>query len=66
VCGGSQFRIATHSPIVLAYPEATIYLLSESGIAPVRYEETEHYLLTREFLLHRETFFRELFDEPAQ
>jgi predicted ATPase len=63
--GGSQFLIATHSPIVLAYPEATIYLLSESGIVQVRYEETEHFLLTREFLLHREKFFRELFDEPG-
>ena len=64
--GRSQFLIATHSPIILAYPEATIYQLSDSGIARVRYEETEHFFLTREFLLHRERFFRELFDEPAR
>jgi len=61
--GRSQFIIATHSPIVLAYPHATIYQLSESGIGRVAYEETEHFFLTREFLLNRERFFRELFDE---
>lgn len=59
----SQFIIATHSPIILAYPEATIYLLSENGIAHVTYEETEHFALTRDFLLHRDRFFRELFQE---
>ena len=61
--GRSQFLIATHSPIVLAYPHATIYQLSESGIGRVAYQETEHFFLTREFLLNRERFFRELFDE---
>jgi predicted ATPase len=64
--GRSQFIIASHSPIILAYPEATIYLLSENGIALARYEETEHFLMMREFLLHRERFFRELFSEPTQ
>ena len=64
--GRSQFIIATHSPIVLAYPGATIYQLSDSGIAQVQYEETEHFFLTREFLLHRERFFHELFDEPER
>ncbi|WP_438020312.1 AAA family ATPase [Sorangium sp. So ce315] len=59
--GRSQFIIATHSPIVLAYPAATIYRLSEDGIAQVAYEETEHFALTRDFLLHRDRFFRELF-----
>jgi predicted ATPase len=56
----SQFLIATHSPIVMAYPHATIYRLSESGIAPVQYEETEHFALTRDFLLNRDRFLREL------
>ncbi|WP_129356629.1 AAA family ATPase [Sorangium cellulosum] len=59
--GGSQLVIATHSPIVLAYPDATIYHLSDDGIAPVPYEDTEHFSLTRDFLLHRDRFFRELF-----
>ena len=64
--GRSQFIIATHSPIVLAYPGATLYQLSDSGIAQVQYEETEHFFLTREFLLHRERFFHELFEEPER
>lgn len=60
---GSQFLMATHSPILLAYPGALLYELSDSGIQQVEYEETEHYRLTRDFLLHRERFFRELFAE---
>jgi len=58
---GSQFLIATHSPILLAFPGALLYQLSESGIEKIDYEETEHYRLTREFLLRRDLFFRELF-----
>lgn len=58
---GSQFLMATHSPILLAYPGALLYELSSVGIQRIEYEDTEHYRLTREFLLHRERFFRELF-----
>jgi predicted ATPase len=58
---GCQFLIATHSPILLAYPGALLYELSESGIQRVEYEDTEHFRLTRDFLVHRERFFRELF-----
>ena len=46
----SQFIIATHSPILMAYPEATIYSVGDHGLAPIRYEDTEHYALTRRFL----------------
>ena len=46
----SQFIVATHSPILLAYPGATIYELGPSGPRPVRYEETEHFRVTRDFL----------------
>ncbi len=46
----SQFIIATHSPILLAYPDAMILQFSEMGIAPIAYEETEHYQVTRRFL----------------
>ena len=62
----SQFIIATHSPIVLAYPRATIYRLSESGIAPVQYEETENFALTRDFLLNRDRFLREIFGRSKE
>lgn len=46
----SQFIIATHSPILMAYPGARIYVLSESGVEAADYRETEHYQLTRRFL----------------
>lgn len=46
----SQFIIATHSPILLAYPRAKIVLFDGSGLSTVRYEDTEHYAVTRRFL----------------
>lgn len=58
---GSQFIIATHSPILMAYPDAAILGLGENGLAPVRYEDTEHYLLTRQFLNNPQGIMRELF-----
>lgn len=57
----SQFLIATHSPILMGYPDADILLLDEDGIRRVEYEETEHYFITREFLQNRERMLRELF-----
>lgn len=59
---GSQFVISTHSPILLAYPDARIYHLSEDGLVEVAYEQTEHYALTKDFLLNRERYFRALFE----
>ena len=46
----SQFIIATHSPILLAYPRAWIYQFDEDGIKKIKYEETEHYSVTKQFL----------------
>jgi predicted ATPase len=46
----SQFIIATHSPILMSYPGARIYLFDETGYREVSYEETEHYRLTHDFL----------------
>lgn len=60
---GCQFVIATHAPIVLAYPEATIYELSAEGIREVTYEESATYSVTREFILRREAMLRELLAE---
>ena len=59
----AQFIVATHSPILMAYPGARIYLLDEEGIRPVRYEETEHYQLTRRFLEDPDRMLRYLFAE---
>ena len=50
----SQLVIATHSPILLAYPNARIYRFSDEGIAEVKYTETEHYQLTKDFLNRHE------------
>jgi predicted ATPase len=61
--GKAQFIIATHSPILLAYPKATIYSLDEGLIHEVSYRETEHYKLTKQFLESPEQYFRYLFTE---
>jgi predicted ATPase len=57
---GSQFIIATHSPILLAYPRSKIVLLDADGIREVRYEETEHYAITRRFLNDYQRMVEEL------
>ncbi len=59
--GQAQFLIATHSPILLAYPGAVIFDLDGDAIEPIRYEDTRHYLLTRDFLSSPERFFKHLF-----
>ncbi|WP_438350398.1 AAA family ATPase [Paenibacillus sp. FA6] len=61
--GQAQFIIATHSPMLMAYPNAQILHFSESSIDPIEYEETEHYSLTRDFLNHRERYFDMLFSD---
>ena len=50
----SQFVIATHSPILMAYPDALILHCGPTGLQPIRYEDTEHFRITRDFLLHRD------------
>jgi predicted ATPase len=50
----SQFIIATHSPILLAYPNAKIYQFDGDGVSEVAYEDTEHFNVTRDFLNHYE------------
>lgn len=60
----SQFIIATHSPILLAYPYARILQFDRDGIHEIDYEETEHYFVTRDFLNHhRERIDRLLSDD---
>ncbi len=62
----SQFIIATHSPILMAYPGARIYLFSEDGIRETQYEDTEHYRVARDFLNHREAMLKALLIEPGE
>ena len=46
----SQFLIATHSPMLMAFPGAQVFQLSELGIEEVPYQETDHFQLMRAFL----------------
>ena len=62
VSSGSQFLIATHSPILLSYPNALIYQCSEHGIEPVEYEETDAFTLTKRFLNNPATMLRDLLE----
>ncbi len=58
---GSQFVVATHSPILLAYPGATILQCDEDGLHRIEYEEAEPVRLTRSFLESHERFVERLF-----
>ena len=60
---GSQFVVATHSPILLAYPGALIYRLDDQGITSTAYEETEHYTITRSFLENPSRFLKTLLSD---
>ena len=60
VRSGSQLIIATHSPIIMAYPDSVIYSFSTNGIRNVRYEDTEHFQVTESFLKRRESTLAEL------
>ena len=59
----SQFIIATHSPILMAYPRAKIVLLNEAGVSTVPYVDTEHYSATKEFINHPERILKRLLSE---
>ena len=63
VTGNSQFIIATHSPLLMAYPGAHLYQFTESGIASVPYQETEHYQVARRFLENPDRMLRLLLEE---
>ena len=60
--GKAQFIIATHSPMLLCYPDATIYQFDDDGIRETSYEDTEHYMLTKSFLNNPSSFLRRLLD----
>lgn len=59
---GSQFVIATHSPLLMAYPDACIYQCGADGVAPVAYDDTEHVSVTRDFLADPKRMLRGLLD----
>ncbi|BBB47143.1 AAA family ATPase [Pelolinea submarina] len=61
--GKAQFIIATHSPIILSYPEAIIYSFDQERITKVIYEETEHYQITKDFLMNPGLYHKHLFSK---
>ena len=60
--GRAQFLIATHSPMLICYPGATIYQFDEHGVCETSYEETEHFYLTKSFLDNPALYLRHLMD----
>lgn len=59
----AQFIIATHSPILLAYPNATIYCCDGPLLTKISYEETDHYQITKRFLDNPDFYLRHLFSD---
>ena len=58
----SQFIIATHSPILMAYPGADIFVIDDDGITKTPYKKTDNYMITRKFLENPEKMMGYLFD----
>ncbi|GIP34897.1 AAA family ATPase [Paenibacillus sp. J2TS4] len=57
----AQFIIATHSPILLGYPDAQILNFDARPVGEIRYEDTLHYIVTRRFLENKDAVLKELF-----
>ena len=62
----SQFIIATHSPILMAYPDADIHVLGDSGIEKTNYKDTEHYQITRSFVNDPDGLLKKLLLDEGQ
>jgi predicted ATPase len=60
IAEGAQFIIATHSPLLLAYPGARIYSFDETPVAQIAWTDTDHVRLTRDFLADPERYLRNL------
>lgn len=63
--GGTQFIIATHSPVLLTFPEADIISLDEIPFRSVKLEDTSHYQITRGILEAPERYWRLLRNETT-
>ena len=59
----SQFIIATHSPILLAYPDATIYSCDTETLTQIAYQDTDHYQITKQFLDNPDLYLQHLFQD---
>ena len=56
----SQFIIATHSPLIMSYPDAWIYQFGPEGIQRVEYEDTEHFHITQSFMRDHKGMLKKL------
>ena len=61
----SQFIIATHAPILMAYPDATIFSLDDTGFFEIEFTETGHYTLTKTFLDEPSRMLRGLLNQDG-
>lgn len=66
VSRGNQFIIATHSPILMSIPGATIYKIGPDGITSITYDEIESVQLLKQFLNHKEQFFNHLYKKKSE
>ena len=62
----SQLVIATHSPIIMSYPQSQIYLFSAEGILAINYRDTDHYRLTKQFLESPERMLHHLLADDSE
>jgi len=61
--GNAQLIIATHSPILLSYPNARIIEFNHDKLREISYEETEHYKISKAFMANPDRFLKELMSE---
>jgi predicted ATPase len=54
----AQFIIATHSPMLMAFPNATIYSFDAGAIRPIAYQDVEHVRVMKSFLEHPQRYLR--------
>jgi len=62
----AQFIIATHSPLLLAFPGATIYSFDETPVSEVAFEDLDHVNVTRDFLNDPQRYLRHLTAQPRE
>ncbi|WP_088069976.1 AAA family ATPase [Gottfriedia luciferensis] len=59
---GSQFIISTHSPVIMAYPNAKIIQITENGMSDSKLEDTNHYSIMKQFFENKERLLHHLFE----
>lgn len=66
VSRGNQFIIATHSPILMSIPGATLYEISHDGVRSIEYDDIVSVRLLKHFLNHKEQFFKHLYEKKSE